>query len=158
MGLFSQSCPLEKSHIAVYGIHSPKVWKKEDCLVCEYVNAGKCNYKQIMSQHEKLVKRGYPALVKKSLMDKPAEAREKSEKEAVKQAGFSAGEQADYWTVSKDYDRLWEGSPAESRQEILDGLGQWRVYLEKGYGPTQANDKVKEWLRARAEFRKAKSE
>ena len=154
MGLFGgPSCPLEKLHIVVYGIHSPRKWKKEDCFLCEYVQAGKCNYKQIVSQHEQLTKRGYPALVKRSLMERPVAEREKPEKEAAGKAGFNPSELTDYWKVSQDYDRQWEDSTPEMRQEILDSLEQWKVNLEKGYAPLQARQKVQEWIQERAKFR-----
>ena len=153
MGLFSKSCPLEKSHLVVYGVHSPRKWKKEDCQTCEYQHDDKCNYKLVIVKTEVSSKRGNPALVKKSMMDKPVDVREQSEKDAVKRAGFNPDEQGDYWTISREYDRLWNEASSEKRQDILDCLGQWKVYLENGLNPLQAQEKVKEWLRQREEFR-----
>jgi hypothetical protein len=153
MGLFSKSCPLEKSHIAVYGVHSPRKWKKEDCLICEYQQDNKCTYQQVKAKAEVSSQRGYPALVKKSLMDKPAAIREQSEKEAVNKAGFSPDQQKEYWTISREYDGLWNKASAEQKQDILDSLSQWKVYLEEGSGPKEAQGKVQGWLRQREEFR-----
>ena len=153
MRLFGKSCPLEKSHLQVYGVHSPKKWKKEDCLKCEYYENSKCIYKQVIIKAKDSSRRGYPALVKKSSMEKPPAAREQSEKDAVKKAGFSPDEQIEYWTVSREYDRIWDKTSTEQRSEILESLGQWKVYIEHGLGPAKAQDKVKEWLREREEFR-----
>jgi hypothetical protein len=154
MGLFSKSCPLEQSHIKIYGVHSPHKWKKEDCLICEYQENSKCNYKQVISKIEDYSKRGYPVLVKKSMMDKPAAMREQFEQEALKKAGFSPADQKDYWVISREYDNLWNQASIEQKRDTLDILGQWKVYLEEGLGPVQAQEKVKEWLRLREEFRK----
>ncbi len=148
-----KSCPLETSHLVVYGVHSPRKWKKEDCQKCEYQQNNKCNYVQKVTTTEVSAKRGAPALAKKSMMDKPVEVRQQSEKEAVARAGFTADEQRDYWSISQDYDRLWVQASAEQKQDSLDSLGQWKVYLESGLGPIQAQEKVKDWLRKREEFR-----
>lgn len=153
MGLFGRSCPLEKSYIKVYGIHPPRKWKKEDCLECEFSRDGKCDYKKMMSRREQLNKRGSPALVKKTAMDQAVTMREKSEQEALKHSGFSSDEVKEYWEVSREYDRLWESSSPNEKQEILDSLGQWKVYLENGDSPLQADEKVKIWLKERARFR-----
>lgn len=124
-----KSCPLEKSHLVVYGVHSPRKWKKEDCQKCDYQQNNKCNYVQKVADAEASVKRGAPALVKRSMMNKPFESRQQAEKEAVARAGFNGGEQDDYWSTSRDYDRLWDQASAEQKQDILDSLGQWKVYL-----------------------------
>ena len=153
MGLFSKSCPLEKSHVEIYGIHSPRKWKKEDCFTCSYSEGGKCVYKQKTPIHGQVRKRGYPALVKKSLMNKPAAERGPSEKEAVKKAGFSLNQEEEYWKISRELDARWETASAEEKQEILDSLDQMKVYLESGLSPSQAQEKVQEWLRKRAEFK-----
>jgi hypothetical protein len=154
MGLFSKSCPLEQSHLKVYGVHSPRKWQKEDCQTCEYLQNSKCIYKQTIAKVESSSKRGYPVLIKRSMMDKPADRREQSEKAAVLKAGFSPDEQKEYWVISREYDRLWNDSSPEQRQDILESLGQWKVYLEGGSGPEQAREKVQVWLREREEFRK----
>jgi hypothetical protein len=153
VGLFGKSCPLEISYIKIYGIHSPRKWKKDDCLVCEFFQDSKCHYDSGSSRQQVFTNRGRPALVKKSTMDRPAEARKKSETESVNKAGFSAAELQEYWAVSKEYDELWTESSEEDRREILDRLDQWKVNLEKGLSPFQANEEVKEWLRKRAEFK-----
>ncbi|MBN1189522.1 MAG: hypothetical protein JXA46_07210 [Dehalococcoidales bacterium] len=154
MGLFGKSCPLEKSHIAVYGVHSPRKWKKEDCQTCEYYQDNTCSYKKTVVKIQASGKRGYPALVKKSMMDKPAEIRERSEKEAVLKGGYSPDEQKEYWAISREYDLLWNDSSPQQREDILDSLDQWKIYLESGSGPAQAHEKVKEWLKQREEFRR----
>ncbi len=154
MGLFSKSCPLERSHIAIYGMHSPRKWKQEDCRICEYYQNNKCVYKQAIVKVKSSSKRGYPALVKKSMMDKPTDMREQSEKQAVLKAGFSPEEQIAYWSVSRDFDRLWNESSEDKKQDILDSIGQWKVYLEGGCGPEQAMVKVREWFLQREEFRR----
>ncbi len=153
MGLFSKSCPLEKSHIEIYGIHSPRKWKKEDCLICSYSQNGKCVYKQNTLSQDQLRKRGYPALVKKSLLHKPTAERGTAEKEAVKQTGYNLEQEEAYWKISREIDAKWETASAEQQQEILDSLDQFKVYLESGLSPSQAYEKAQEWLQKRAEFR-----
>jgi hypothetical protein len=154
MGLFGQSCPLEKGHLPIYGVHSPRKWKKEDCKACEYQQDNKCVYKQVAAKLQSSAKYGYPALIKKSLMGKPAAQREQSEKEALKKAGFSQEYQTEYWTISHEYDIQWEAASEDQKREILDSLGQWKVHLEESLSPRQAHLKVQEWLRQRDEFRK----
>jgi hypothetical protein len=155
MGLFKKSCPLEKSHLQVYGIHAPKKWKEEDCAECEYLQDEKCDYKQIMAGREQLIKRGRPVLVKKAALDQPLTVRIRYEQEAVKVVGFTVEEIQEYWEVSREFDRQWEGESGERRQEIMDSLDQWKVHLEKGDSPAQASWKVKEWLNQRDRFRQA---
>jgi hypothetical protein len=154
MGLFSKTCPLEQTHVKIYGVHSPRKWKKEDCQTCEYHQNNKCSYQQTIAKIESSSRRGYPALIKKSMMDKPAGLREQSEKEAIRKASFTPEEQSEYWTVSREYDILWNNSSLEQKQDVLDCLGQWKVYLEAGLSPAQANEKAREWLRQREEFRR----
>jgi hypothetical protein len=154
MGLFSKSCPLEKSHLAVYGVHSPRKWRKEDCQTCQYQQDNKCSYKLEITKIEQAKKLGYPAFIKKSMMDKAAAERQKAEKEALQKAGFSPDQQSEYWEISQEYERLWTESVPEKRADILDSLAQWKVYLEQGSSPGQAQEKVKEWLRQREEFRR----
>ncbi len=153
MGLFSKSCPLEKSHIEIYGIHSPRKWKKEDCLICSYSQNGKCAYKRKTPNQDQLHKRGYPALIKKSLLPKAAAERGTAEKDAVKQAGYNQEEEETYWKISREIDAKWEKASLEQQQEILDGLDQFKVYLESGLNPSQAYEKAQDWLQKRAEFR-----
>ena len=148
-----KTCPLETAHLVVYGVHSPRKWKKEDCQKCEYQQNQKCIYNQKVTSTESSAKRGAPALVKRSMMDKPAEDRQQAEKEAVARAGFNPDEERDYWSISLEYDGLWSQSSEEQKQDILESLGQWKVYLESGLGPAPAQVKVKDWLRKREEFR-----
>ena len=155
MRLFSKSCPLEKEYINVYGINSPKKWTQKDCAECLYLEKNKCAYKQTISKRESLAQRGQPALVKKHGMSKSPKAREGLEKEAMKLSGLSVQEQKEYWTVSVEYDQLWEVSTTDGRQEILDCLEQVKVNLEKGLSPLQANEKAKEWLQKKKEFQKS---
>jgi hypothetical protein len=155
MGLFGQSCPLEKSHLEIYGIQAPRKWKVQDCIECEYLRDGKCNFKQIMANREKLIKRGRPVLVKKSVLDQPLTIRMRYEEEAVVQVGFTAEELKEYWELSRAFDRQWESETAERRQVILDSLDQWKVHLEKGDSPAKAAEKAKEWLNQRARFRQS---
>jgi hypothetical protein len=155
MGLFKASCPLEKSHLQVYGIHAPQKWKVEDCAVCEFFQDQKCGYKQIMASRERYLKRGRPALVKKAAMDQPSTIRIRQEQEAVKLVKFTDEEIEEYWELSREFDRQWEAGPEERRQEILDSLDQWKVHLEKGDSPALAGRKVKEWLDQRTRFRQS---
>jgi hypothetical protein len=155
MGLFKQACPLEKSHLEIYGIHAPRKWKAEDCAVCEFLTDRKCNYKQISANRERLINRGRPALVKKAALDQPLSVRIRYEQEAVKLAGYTPQEEKEYWELSKEYDRQWESEPADKRQDILDSLDQWKIHLEKGDNPAQAGEKVKEWFIQRARFRQS---
>ena len=157
MGLFSKSCPLEKSYIKVYGVHSPRKWKKEDCPACPSFQDGKCNYKEFSSRHQQSSKRGLPVLAKKSLMSQPAAIRAQSEMEAVNKAGFNAAERGEYLAISQQYDKLWEESSPENRAEILDSLDQWKVNLEAGLGPAEAHAKAREWLKNRADFKMGKA-
>ncbi len=153
MGLFSRSCPLEKAHIEIYGIHSPRKWKKEDCLICSYYQERKCAYNPKTASPGQLRKRGYPALVKKSLLPKPAAERGTAEKEAVKQAGYSLEQEETYWKISREIDAKWVTASPEQQQEILDGLDQFKVYLESGLSTSQAYEKAQDWLQKRSEFR-----
>ncbi|MCR4394794.1 MAG: hypothetical protein NUV31_10530 [Dehalococcoidales bacterium] len=153
MGLFSKSCPLEKAYLKVYGIHSPKKWTEADCAICEYYQNSKCIYTQVISTKGDPIKRGRPAIVKRAHMTDTPAIREQAEKAAIREAGFTAEEQKEYWSISIEYNRQWEIASDEQKQEILDGLTQWKVYLEKGLSPAGAHEKVKEWLQQRAAFR-----
>jgi hypothetical protein len=153
MGLFSQSCPLEKSHLEIYGIPSPRKWKKADCIECTYTVEGRCNYKQITARHEQMRVRGRPALAKRLHMPDPPETRVQAEKEALESAGFSPSERESYWEVSREYDAQWEKASTAERREILDSLDQWKVHLEAGLAPREAFDKAQEWLKQRAAFK-----
>ena len=155
MGLFGKkSCPLEKEHLTIYGIHSPRKWVEQDCLECQYVINAVCNYGEVAAQQKKLIRRGHPAVVKKATLSESVAARQKAEAEAIKKAGFTAAEQKEYWIVSQEYDRLWDEAPPEQKRDVLDRLDQLRIHLEKGESPTSAAAKVTEWLRQREEFKK----
>jgi hypothetical protein len=155
MGLFGgKSCPLRKTYAKIYGIQPPRNWDDEmTCDVCEFYEDSKCEYKKIVAQREAMIKRGEPVLAKRSRMGQPADKRNKSEAEALKRSGLSAAEQEEYRAISKEYDRLWEEASEEQRKEILDSLDQWKVNLEKGESPAQAQESVKAWLSRRAEFK-----
>jgi hypothetical protein len=155
MGLFKKSCPLEKSHLEVYGIHSPRKWKPEDCVECEFWQDQKCQYKEIMSTHQKLIQRGRPVLAKKAAFNQTVIVRKQYEEKAVQLAGFTVEEIKEYWELSTEFDRQWESQSAEKKQEILDSLDQWKVHLEKGDSPALAGWKVHEWLEQRERFRRS---
>ncbi len=155
MGIFKKTCPLEKFHLEVYGIHAPKKWKEADCLECEFWKDKKCCYTQAMGSREKLIKRGRPALVKKAAMGQPVNIRKQHEQEALKAVGFTSAEITEYWTLSQEFDLQWETESEDKRQEILDSLDQWKVHLEKGDSPAVAGNKVKEWLKQRDSFRRS---
>jgi hypothetical protein len=158
MGLFGKkSCPLEKKHLLIYGIHSPRKWVEQDCLECQYVLDSQCNYKQVAAQLEKLILRGRPAVVKKATLSEPAAVRQKAESEALKKAAFAAGEQREYWVVSQEYDRLWETASPDQKRDVLDRLDQLRIHLEKGDSPALAAEKANEWFRQREEFKRGEA-
>lgn len=155
MGLFGRkSCPLKKNYAKIYGIQPPRKWEEEmSCDICEFYVESSCDFNQIIEQREKMSQRGKPVLAKRSHMSQPVEKRGKAEAAELKKSGLSTAEQEEYWTISREYDRAWEEAPQERRMEILDSLDQWRVNLEKGDSPASAHEKVKEWLRQRAEFK-----
>jgi hypothetical protein len=153
MGLFGKSCPLEKSHLAIYGIQPTHKWTREDCLECEYQVNEKCNYNEINAQHENQIRRGKPATALRSRLTHPAAGQEKAEAEAVKKAGFTSEEENEYWAVSAEYVRLWNSAGKDKQQDILDNLDQWRVNLEKGDSPARAKDQANEWQTQQLAFK-----
>ncbi len=159
MGLFGRkSCPLEKEHLEVYGIHAPRKWTEADCQECQYAVEANCNYKEFAGRLEKLNRRGRPVVVKKAMMRETVEARHKAEADALKKAGLNAGEETEYWVISAEYDRLWEEATTDQKTDVLDRLDHLRIYLEKGESPAQAAQNVKSWILQREEFKKGKGE
>ncbi|HSW58476.1 MAG TPA: hypothetical protein VLH15_08750 [Dehalococcoidales bacterium] len=155
MGLMKQTnCPLEENYLEVYGIPSPEPWKPEKCLECQYQEDNKCQFKKMTAQQEQFRKRGQPVLAKRVNLSGSAAQRQKAEKEALKKAGFNDEERKEYWVISTQIEISWESTPPPAREELLDHLDQWRVYLEKGLKPGEAYLQVQEWLRQREEFRK----
>jgi hypothetical protein len=158
LGLFGRkSCPLQKEYLSVYGIQPPRKWTPQDCPECLHVLDGKCHYQEFIVQHQQQVRRGKPATAKKAVLAESPEMRRKAEAEAVRQAGFSAAEEKEYWTVSLEYDRLWEAAAPAQQAEIRDRLDQLRIHLEKGASPAAAAEKVQAWVRQREEFRQGRS-
>jgi hypothetical protein len=98
--------------------------------------------------------RGRPVVVKKALLSNPPEKRHKAEADELKKAGFSADEQKEYWTVSAYYDRLWSEAQPEQQRNVLDQIDELRTNLEKGLNPLAAEEKVKEWVKQREEWKK----
>jgi hypothetical protein len=154
MGLFGKSCPVEKNHLKIYGILAPKKWEAADCLVCEYFEGEKCNAKAAMAKHTQTLKRGQAVLAKKASMHLAKGERRKAEAAALKKAGLSAEEEKGYWMVSDAYETLWENASEQQKEEVLECLVQWKVHLEKGVPPAQAQILVAEWQKQRAEFKK----
>jgi hypothetical protein len=95
--------------------------------------------------------RGFPVLTKRSAMNKPKEVRRQLEQAALHYSGLSKKEQEEYWSVSQRYDAFWDEATPDQRQGILQCLNDWRMYLEAGYGPLEANEKVIEWVNFHAE-------
>ena len=145
MNWFRKKCPLEQ-------------WMSDDlrnrsdkCQPCDFYIGNKCCHKQIISEHDEQNIRGYPALVKHSTMNKPRDIRAQFERAAINYAGFNSREEEEYWSVSQAYDAFWDEASPNQRQGILQCISSWRNYLEAGYSPLEANDKVKEWLNSNAE-------
>jgi hypothetical protein len=158
MGLFGKSCPVEKDHLKIYGIPAPKKWEAADCLVCEYFEGEKCTAKEALAKHAQLLKRGQPVLAKKACMHLSAAERRKAEAAALKKASLSAEEEKGYWLVSETYEMLWATASDLQKEDILECLVQWKVNLEKGVSPAQAQILVAEWQKQRAEFKKREAE
>jgi hypothetical protein len=155
MGWFSKNCPLEEycKHQNVSLADSPffNTDLKDRCPLCEFWQDGKCKYKQVTAKKEQLGMRGYPALVKRTVMNKPRELRTQFEQAALKYSGFNSKEQQEYWSVSQAYDSFWDEASPDQRQDILDCLRHWRLYLEDGLSPVEANQKVLEFLKEHSE-------
>ncbi|MFC1977201.1 hypothetical protein ACFLWS_02915 [Chloroflexota bacterium] len=153
MGWFSKSCPLEeywKHQNVPFGDMSSSFFKtalKDRCPSCEFWQDAKCKYKQMIAEKERLGMRGYPALIKGTVMDKPRELRTQFEQAALKYSGLNSKEQQEYWSISKAYDSFWDEASPDQRQEILDCLHYLQLYLEDGLGTVEANQKVLEWLK-----------
>ena len=154
MGLFSKSCPVEKNHLKIYGIPAPQKWKAEDCQECQYLENEKCSGKEALARHVQMLKRGQPVLVKKASLHLSEEQRRKAETAALKKAGFNQEEEKGYWLVSATYDALWETASDLQKKDILECLAQWKVNLENGASPAQAQIKVAEWQKQREDFRR----
>ncbi len=146
MGLFGKSCPQEKEHLALYGIHAPRKWTEKDCVECQYLAGDKCNFKEVAAAQLKLVSRGKPVLAKKANLNGSSETRRKNEAAAVKKAGFSSQEEKEYWLVSDEYEQIWAAAPPAGQRDVIDRLDQLRMNLEKGESPLNAAKKVLEWV------------
>jgi len=141
VGLFSKKCPIE------YLMSDEMRKRKDKCQLCNFWRDGKCHHGEDLAQVEKKSMRGFPALTKRGSMTRPKEIRKQIEQAALKQSGFNAKEQAEYWSVSQQYDALWEDQP-EHHNDIIDFIEQWRWFMEQGLSPKEANEKVMEWLNA----------
>ena len=84
-------------------------------------------------------------------MIEPREVRRQWEQAALEYSNFNAREQAEYWSISQQYDAFWEDKP-EHHQEIIDCIEEWRRFMEEGLSPIEANEKVKEWLNAQSQI------
>jgi len=153
MGWFSKTCPLEeywkRQKVSLGNISSSffNTNLKDRCSLCGFWQNGKCKYKQVTAKEERLTMRGYPALVKRTVMNKPRELRTQLEQAALKYSGLNSKEQQEYWSISQSYDAFWDQASPNQRQGILDCLHYWRLYLEHGFSPVEANQKVLEYLR-----------
>jgi hypothetical protein len=138
-------CPIEH-------LMSEELRKRKDkCQLCVSWHDGKCHHKQDLAQAEKKSMRGLPVLTKRSAMNKPREIRIELERAALKYSGLNSKEQQEYWSVSQAYDSFWDEASPDQRQDILDCLHYWRLYLEDGLSPVEANQKVLEWLKEHSE-------
>lgn len=136
VGWFSKKCPMP-------------YWKldKSQCPLCPSWRDNKCHYKEDEGQALSKSMRGYPVLIKKSVMNKPKEARRQFEQAALKYSGFNSKEQQEYWSISLAYDTFWDEAKPDQRDGILGCLDHWRLFLEDGLSPLEANEKVEEWLK-----------
>ena len=152
MGWFSKTCPLEeywKRQKVSLGDISNSFFNtdlKDRCPLCEFWQNGKCKYKQVTAEKERLGMRGYPALVKRTFMDKPRNLKEQAEQAALKYSGLNNTEQQEYWSISQAYDKFWDEVSKDQREGILECLHCWRQYMEEGLSPIKANEKVVELL------------
>jgi hypothetical protein len=141
----SKKCPLEQ------WIPAELLNRPDRCELCNFYRDGKCRHKEILDQTERNGMRGFPVLTKRSAMNKPKEVRRQLEQAALHYSGLSKKEQEEYWSVSQRYDAFWDEATPDQRQGILQCLNDWRMYLEAGYGPLEANEKVIEWVNFHAE-------
>lgn len=145
MSWFHKKCPLEQ-------------WMPDEvrndpnkCKLCDFYRDNKCKHKEIIAQKERNDARGLPALTKRSVMNRPKEVRRQFEQAALQHSGLSKKEQEEYWSVSQRYDAFWDEATSAQRQGILQCLNDWQIYLEAGYSPLGANEKVIEWVNSHAE-------
>jgi len=141
----SKKCPLEQ------WFSDEQRNRPDRCELCVFYRDNKCKHKEIIAQKERSGARGLPALTKRSVMKRPKEVRRQFEQAALHYSGLSKKEQEEYWSVSQRYDAFWDEATPEQRQGILQCLNDWRMYLEAGYGPLEANEKVAEWVNLHAE-------
>jgi len=128
MGWFNKTCPLEeywkRQNVSLGDISNSffNIDLKDRCPLCEFWQNGKCKYKQVTAEKERLGMRGYPALVKRTVMNKPRELRTQFEQAALKYSGLNSKEQQEYWSISQAYDSFWDEASPDQRQGILDCL------------------------------------
>ena len=162
MSLFRKDCPLQEffkkplQQSLVVGDSGLKEFiskkiTKEDCLLCDYWQNNKCNYRKELAQTEKKSARGLPALTKRSVMNKPIKVRAEFEKAALRLSGLNSKEQAEYWYISQKYDQFWDKAKPKQQSDILDCLEQWQRFIESGFSPKEANERVLEWLKENSE-------
>jgi hypothetical protein len=141
----SKKCPLEQ------WLSDEQRNRPDRCELCVFYRDNKCHHKEILAQTERNSARGLPALTKRSVMKRPKEVRRQFEQAALQHSGLSKKEQEEYWSVSQAYDRFWDEATPNQRQGILQCLNDWQIYLEAGYSPLEANEKVIEWVNFHAE-------
>jgi hypothetical protein len=148
MGWFSKNCPLEEywkhQNVSLADSSFFNTDLKDRCPLCECWQDGKCNYKQLTAEKERLGMRGYPALVKRTVMNKPRELRIQFEQAALKYSGLNKEEQKQYWEISSAYDDMWETANPDKRTEILWRMEHWKRYIEDGCRIKEASELANE--------------
>ena len=136
MSLFKRRCHLEKLMNRSLG--------KDKCLYCVYYVNGKCRYKQIAREEERLALRGFAALTKRTMLG--LEERNKADKglarraewAALQMSGLDQSEQTQYLRISKAYEDEFDSADHKGRQEVKWRIRCWEAFMEDGLTPTEA--------------------
>jgi hypothetical protein len=146
MGWVRKTCPLEeywkrqKTPFSDVFSSFLETDLKDRCPSCEFWQDGKCKYKKITAQKEQGMMRGYPVLVKRTVMNKPRELRAQFEQAALKYSGLTKEEQKQYWEISSTYDNIWEAANPDEKTEILWRMDEWKRYIDDGYSLKEASE------------------
>jgi len=80
--------------------------------------------------------RGYPPLIKRTVMNKPREIRIQVEQTVIKYSGLNNQE---YWFIYQCYDAFWDKASRDQHQEILACLHCWQLCWEHGLSTVEIN-------------------
>lgn len=142
-----KKCPYEEQSIKLTG-RLPD-FRPASCSDCGYFINDECEFKKKSKEIFKSDSKpecGLPALTIASSIDKPKDIREQFTKSALKIAPFNSEEKQEFLIISRQYQKFWDESDEIYRKSIMDCLKEWQLFLELGYTPKEAQQKVLEWL------------